>query len=75
VCKRLLFASILLASTAIGLNTASAHHPGIGGAGGAGPIDTIGASTLDQGQFAVSVFIEYVRLNQLSNAILLANIW
>ena len=72
--KRLLFASILVALPAIGLTTASAHHPGIGGAGGAGPIDTIGADTLDQGQLAVSAFVEYVRLNQLSNATLLANI-
>jgi Putative MetA-pathway of phenol degradation len=74
VSRHLLFASILLASPAIGLNTAWAHHPGIGGAGGAGPIDTIGADTLDQGQFAVSAFIEYVRLHQLGNATLLANI-
>ena len=72
--KRLRFIAALVASTAIDLTAASAHHPGIGGVGGAGAITTIGAGTLDQGQFAASAFIEYIRLNQMSKATLLANI-
>src|SRR5262245_56199462 len=53
---------------------AFAHHPGIGGVGGAGGITTIGAGTMEQGEFALSAFIEYNRLKQLSDATLLANI-
>jgi hypothetical protein len=59
---------------AIGASTASAHHPGIGGIGGAGGIFTIGAGTLDQGQFAFSLFVDYLRLKQLSDPTLLANV-
>jgi Putative MetA-pathway of phenol degradation len=48
------------------------HHPaGVSGSGGAGPIYTISASTLGQGQSAASVFFEYTRLNELSDATLL----
>jgi hypothetical protein len=72
--NQLRFIGSLIASTAIGMTAAFAHHPGIGGIGGGGGVTTIGAGTLDQGQFAASAFIEYVRLNQLSNATLLANI-
>ena len=72
--KRLSFTVVLVASMAIGASAASAHHPGIGGIGGAGGIFTIGAGTLDQGQFAFSAFTDYLRLKQLSDPILLANI-
>ena len=72
--NRLSFTAALVASTAIGASAASAHHPGIGGIGGAGGIFTIGAGTLDQGQFAFSVFVDYLRLKQLSDPTLLANI-
>ena len=49
-----------------------AHHPGGGGnATEAGPIFTIPASTLDEGQLAVGVMFEYVRLRTLSNATLI----
>ncbi len=71
---RRLLAAAVVASTAIAPTTASAHHPGVGGVGGAGGIFTIGAGTLDQGQFAVSVYVEYLRLKQLSERTLLANI-
>ena len=74
MCNKLRFIATLLVSTAVGASAASAHHPGVGGIGGAGGIFTIGAGTLDQGQFAFSAFIEYVRLKQLSDATLLANI-
>src|SRR5262249_31806381 len=48
------------------VNPALAHHPtGGGNAGGAGPIFTIPASTLDEGQTAVGVMFEYVRLRTL----------
>ena len=72
--SRLSFTAVLVASMAIGASTASAHHPGIGGIGGAGGIFTIGAGTLDQGQFAFSLFVDYLRLKQLSDPTLLANI-
>jgi outer membrane putative beta-barrel porin/alpha-amylase len=72
--NRLRFIAAMAVSTAIGASTASAHHPGVGGIGGGGGIFTIGAGTLDQGQFAFSAFIEYIRLKQLSDATLLANI-
>ncbi|MBR0827502.1 transporter [Bradyrhizobium manausense] len=71
---RRLFTAALVASTAITATAASAHHPGVGGVGGAGGIFTIGAGTLDQGQFAVSAYVEYLRLKQLSDQTLLANI-
>src|SRR6478736_3710915 len=74
MANRLRFAATLLGSMTIGMSAASAHHPGIGGIGGAGGIFTIGAGTLDQGQFAFSVFVDYLRLKQLSDATLLANI-
>ena len=72
--NRFSFVVALVASTAIGASAASAHHPGIGGIGGAGGIFTIGAGTLDQGQFAFSAFVDYLRLKQLSDTTLLANI-
>ncbi|MEZ2144938.1 hypothetical protein AAE026_22005 [Bradyrhizobium sp. DN5] len=58
----------------IGVSAASAHHPGIGGIGGSGGILTIGAGTLDDGQFAFSAFVDYLRLKQLSEPTLLANV-
>src|SRR5262245_40173934 len=67
------FIAALIVST-VGVSAASAHHPGVGGIGGGGGIFTIGAGTLDQGQFAFSAFVEYIRLKQLSDATLLANI-
>jgi hypothetical protein len=72
--NRFRFIAAVVATMSIGTSAASAHHPGVGGIGGAGGIFTIGAGTLDQGQFAFSAFIEYVRLKQLSDATLLANI-
>jgi hypothetical protein len=72
--NKMRFIMALAVSTALGADAASAHHPGVGGIGGAGGIFTIGAGTLDQGQFAASAFFEYVRLKQLGNETLLANI-
>src|SRR3954464_10006141 len=71
--NRFSFTVAVIASTAIGAGAASAHHPGIGGIGGAGGIFTIGAGTLAEGQFAFSVFVDYLRLQQLSNPTLLPN--
>src|SRR5215467_9891994 len=60
-------AGLVLSSFAF-MAPAFAHHPGGGGnAGDAGPIFTIPASTLDEGQFAVGVMFEYVRLRTLSD--------
>jgi len=74
MCNTLRLTVSLALVLALGTGAASAHHPGIGGIGGAGGIFTIGAGTLDQGQFAFSTFLDYVRLKQLSDATLLANI-
>jgi len=74
MCKSFRLGVTLALVTALGTGAASAHHPGIGGIGGAGGIFTIGAGTLDQGQFAFSAFLDSVRLKQLSDATLLANI-
>jgi hypothetical protein len=68
------FASVVLVSQWLGMIAASAHHPGIGGAGGAGAVETIGADTLEQGQLAASASVQYNQFNQLSIATLLANI-
>ncbi|HKH03473.1 MAG TPA: transporter, partial [Bradyrhizobium sp.] len=66
-------AAAVIAATASGAGTAWAHHPGVGGVSGSGGLLTIGAGTLDQGQFAFSTFVDYLRLKQLSDATLLAN--
>jgi hypothetical protein len=52
---------------------AEAHHPGVGGNGGSGgPINTISAGTLDEGQIAAAVRYEFIRLGGLSDAQLIA---
>jgi hypothetical protein len=62
-----LVAAFALSFLAFG-GPAFAHHPGGGGnTGEAGPIFTIPASTLDEGQIAVGVMFEYVRLRTLSD--------
>src|SRR5262245_21419275 len=61
----------LIICTAALSPAAEAHHPGIGGGGGGG-IVTIGAGTLEAGQFAASFLTEYTGLRQLSDATLLA---
>ena len=59
-------------SCVAGATPTFAHHPGGGGnPGEAGPIFTIPASTLDEGQLAVGVMFEYVRLRTLSDATLI----
>ena len=68
--------NILSGASAIGLLAAPvfAHHPtAVSGSGGAGPIYTISATTLDQGQSAVSVVYESTRFSTISEASLLAN--
>jgi hypothetical protein len=64
----------VIATTVLGADAVWAHHPGVGGVSGSGGLLTIGAATLDQGQFAFSTFIDYLRLKQLSDATLLANV-
>lgn len=66
-------AAIAALCVSFGLSTAHAHHPGIGGGSGAGAIVTIGAATLDQGQFAVATILEYIRVRELDDATLAAN--
>lgn len=61
VCAGL--AALALASPAV------AHHPsGVGSTGGAGPIVTISASTLEQGHSAAAVFLEMVKIDAFSDA-------
>jgi hypothetical protein len=67
------FIASLIGTTALGLSSVSAHHPGIGGTGGGGGITTIGAGTLDPGQLAAAFMVEYIKFRQLSDATLLAN--
>jgi hypothetical protein len=48
-----------------------AHHPGgTGNSGGAGPVGTIPATTLDQGRGAAFVVYEFIRLRELSDLVL-----
>jgi hypothetical protein len=48
---------------------AHAHHPsGVSSAGGAGPIATISATTLEQGHSAAAVFFEMVKIDAFSDA-------
>ena len=47
---------------------AFAHHPsGVGSSGGAGPIATISASTLEQGHSTAAIFFEMVNFNAFSD--------
>ena len=56
-------AALVLASPAY------AHHPsGVSSTGGAGPIATISATTLEQGQSAAGVFFEMVKVGAFSDA-------
>ncbi len=58
--------SIVLAATA-----AEAHHPGgPGNTGGAGPINTISATTLKQGAFAAGIVVDTMNLERLGDATL-----
>lgn len=60
-------AALLLAQPAF------AHHPSaVSGAGGAGPINTFSATTLDQGQSAFSSVYELIHFGSLSDASLAA---
>jgi Putative MetA-pathway of phenol degradation len=51
---------------------AAAHHPGgVGNTGTAGPINTLSATTLEQGQVAIGFLYEYIKLGGLSDAALI----
>jgi hypothetical protein len=64
--------ALLLATTAV--TPASAHHPsGAGSTGGAGPIVTIPAATLEKGQSSAAVVFEHLQFDALSDAVLKAN--
>ncbi len=61
-------AAVFLSAT-----TAFAHHPGgVGNTGDAGPITTISATTLQQGQAVAGVVVDYSSLKTLSDARLTA---
>lgn len=52
---------------------AFAHHPGAtANSGGAGPINTLSATTLEQGRLAISVTYEVIKINAFSDAELAA---
>ncbi len=56
-------AALILASPAF------AHHPsGVGATGGAGPIATIPATTLEEGHSAAAIFFEMVKIDAFSDA-------
>lgn len=64
-------AALFGAGTAVLLATtcSHAHHPGgAGNVGGAGPIVTISAATLAQGQSSVAVMFELTKISAFSNA-------
>ncbi|MDX2308257.1 MAG: hypothetical protein NW216_08475 [Hyphomicrobium sp.] len=53
-------------------SAASAHHPGgAGGTGASGPIHTLSAETLRQGQGVVGIVVDYQSLDELSDATLI----
>jgi hypothetical protein len=65
VCLLTLIPSLALAPAA------NAHHPGgPGNTGGAGPINTISASTLPQGKVVAGIVVDYLKLDELSDATL-----
>jgi outer membrane putative beta-barrel porin/alpha-amylase len=73
--ERKMISRITLAATgAIALLCAApafAHHPGgVGNTGTAGPINTISATTLEQGQVGIAFLYEYIKLGGLSDAVL-----
>jgi hypothetical protein len=58
---------------ALSCGAASAHHPGsTANSGGAGPINTLSATTLEQGRFAASVTYEMIKIDAFSDAELAA---
>lgn len=58
---------------ALSCSAALAHHPGAtANSGSAGPINTISASTLEQGRFAASVTYELIKIDAFSDAELAA---
>ena len=62
-----------VASMLLSAHPALAHHAGgSGNTGGAGPINTISASTLEAGHAVAGVVVDYTRLNTLSDATLSA---
>jgi Putative MetA-pathway of phenol degradation len=67
-----MFRKIALSAGAMTLLLATpafAHHPsGATSTGGAGPIGTISATTLDRGQSAAAIFFEMVKINAFSDA-------
>jgi hypothetical protein len=57
---------------ALSCSVARAHHPGgVGNSQGAGPINTISASTLQQGLGVAGITVDYQRLKGLSNQTLI----
>ena len=66
-------ATVAAAATLLSATSAFAHHPGgAANAGGAGPIITLPATTLEAGHFSVAFFSEYTSLFGLNDADLIA---
>ena len=66
-------ATVAAAVTLLSATSAFAHHPGgTGNAGGAGPINTMPATTLEAGHVGVSFVYEYISLFGLNDADLIA---
>jgi hypothetical protein len=66
-------ATVAAAATLLSTTSAFAHHPGgTGNTGGAGPINTMPATTLEAGHLGVSFVYEYISLFGLNDADLIA---
>jgi hypothetical protein len=66
-------ATVAAAATLLSATSAFAHHPGgAANAGGAGPIITLPATTMEAGHVAVAFFSEYTSLFGLNDADLIA---
>ena len=69
--SRALAATALTVTLVFSLPAFAHHAGGAGNTGGAGPINTISASTLEHGHAVAGVVVDYTRLNTLSDATLI----
>ena len=69
--SRALTAAALIATVTVSRPAVAHHAGGVGNTGGAGPITTISASTLEQGHAVAGIVIDYTRLNTLNDAALI----
>lgn len=69
--QKFLAATSAAAALAASTTLAAAHHPASpGNTGGAGPINTISANTLEQGRGVIGIVVDYTSLDALSDDVL-----